>query len=83
MTSKSVLGHVVDPVCGIRLSPGSAQANVNYQGQHLYFCTKACQDAFKAAPEKYGFPKRKGFWRRFIEKMEKATAERPISCSRG
>ena len=83
MTSKNVPGYVVDPVCGMSIAPTSAQADVNYQGQHLYFCTTACQHAFKAAPEKYGFAKRKGFWRRFIEKMEKASAERPISCSRG
>ena len=83
MTPKNTLGHVVDPVCGMRIEPKSAKADIDYQGHHLYFCTKVCLDTFKAAPQKYGFDKPKGFWRRFIERMEKANANRTISCSGG
>ncbi|MBP6004443.1 MAG: cadmium-translocating P-type ATPase [Pyrinomonadaceae bacterium] len=52
----SVTDHsydVVDPVCGMTVSPGSAAGNHSHHGETYYFCSMSCVDKFKADPEKY------------------------------
>lgn len=44
---------VLDPVCKMTIDSDKAVATTEYQGQTIYFCTKACQAKFNAAPEKY------------------------------
>ena len=42
-----------DPVCGMNLDTNQAAATTEYKGKTYYFCSKACHDTFKAAPQKY------------------------------
>ena len=42
-----------DPVCGMQVDEQMAIASAVYQGKTYYFCSKACQQTFEKAPEKY------------------------------
>ena len=42
-----------DPVCGMTVTPQSAFAKREYQGQSYYFCSQDCADKFDAAPQDY------------------------------
>jgi YHS domain-containing protein len=42
-----------DPVCGMQVDEGRTTATFVYGGKTYYFCSKACQQAFENAPEKY------------------------------
>jgi YHS domain-containing protein len=44
---------VTDPVCGMKLDPETAYSKVEYEGRLIYFCSKACEEAFKKNPKKY------------------------------
>jgi Cu2+-exporting ATPase len=44
---------VVDPVCKMKIGKSEAFGKVEYKGQEYYFCSKHCEDEFKANPEKY------------------------------
>ena len=70
----------IDPVCGMEVDPLSAAGSTCYNGIHIYFCAPACQHAFEAAPQKYVQSKRKGFWRRYLERLSKSTGGVPPAC---
>lgn len=75
------MGNVhIDPVCGIKVNPAIAAAQTSYNGIRIYFCTEACRKAFDAQPQSYTLKQRKGFWRRYLDKLNKATGGRPPSC---
>jgi YHS domain-containing protein len=80
MTDEDVASTVVDPVCGMEVNPRTAAAKSCYNGLELYFCTQACKNKFDAAPQDYVLRKHKGFWRRYLERLNKATGGRPPSC---
>ncbi|WP_455429127.1 YHS domain-containing protein [Fodinicurvata halophila] len=42
-----------DPVCGMYVSPETAAASSDYEGQSYYFCSTGCRDKFSAAPDDY------------------------------
>jgi YHS domain-containing protein len=42
-----------DPVCGMQVDESRTTATFVYGGKTYYFCSKACQQAFEKAPEKY------------------------------
>ena len=44
---------VVDPVCGMAISPADAAASVVHRGQTWFFCTTACRDRFIRDPEAF------------------------------
>jgi len=44
---------VIDPVCGMRLSPKTAAFALNHDGVHHYFCAAGCLSKFKANPLKF------------------------------
>lgn len=44
---------VVDPVCGMRLSPKTAGRAYNWQKKYYYFCAAGCYQSFKSNPQKY------------------------------
>jgi len=44
---------VVDPVCGMRISPGPATPTVQRDGTTLSFCSSDCADRFTTTPEQY------------------------------
>ena len=45
--------EVVDPVCGMAVSPGAGTATAAYGGRTYSFCSPTCQGRFLAAPERY------------------------------
>ena len=42
-----------DPVCQMRVSPGTAAEASEYQGKTYYFCSGLCRHAFESDPESY------------------------------
>jgi YHS domain-containing protein len=70
----------VDPVCGIVVDPATAAAKTRYNGMDLYFCAEGCKTRFESAPHNYAPTPRKGFWRRYLERLNKATGGKPPSC---
>ena len=45
--------EVVDPVCGMTISPDDAVGHVDHKGQTYYFCSQSCLDQFRATPEAF------------------------------
>jgi len=43
----------VDPVCKMLVTPESAAAKYNYNGETYYFCAVGCKERFAADPEKF------------------------------
>lgn len=49
-------GPVIDPVCGMTVEPGAAQAralHLTYGGTDYFFCGKGCRLEFEEDPERY------------------------------
>lgn len=70
----------VDPVCGMTVDAKVAAAQTCYNGVQIYFCAESCKKAFEAEPQKYTVSQRKGFWRRYLDRLNKATGGRPPAC---
>ena len=70
----------IDPVCGMEVDPATAASTVCYNGIQLYFCAEGCRKAFEAEPERYTTNHRKGFWRRYLDRLSKTTGGRAPSC---
>jgi Cu+-exporting ATPase len=45
--------EVLDPVCGMTISPDDAAGHVEHQGKTYYFCSQSCLDQFRANPETF------------------------------
>jgi P-type Cu+ transporter len=45
--------EVVDPVCGMTITPADAVGHLEHKGQTYYFCNPSCQERFGADPEQY------------------------------
>lgn len=45
--------QVTDPVCQMTIESEKATAREVWQGQTYYFCSKSCQEKFRAAPDRY------------------------------
>jgi Cu+-exporting ATPase len=48
---------VVDPVCGMTISPEDAVGHVTHDGRTYYFCNESCLERFRADPESFLQPK--------------------------
>ena len=70
----------VDPVCGTTVDANLAAAQTCYNGVQIYFCAEGCRKAFEIEPQKYTVSQRKGFWRRYLDRLKKATDGRPPAC---
>src|SRR5687767_9451714 len=46
-----VPAEVLDPVCGMTISPDDAVGHGDYKGQTYYFCSQICLERFRATPE--------------------------------
>ena len=44
---------VVDPVCGMTISPADAVGHVEHRGQTYYFCGRSCLERFRSNPESF------------------------------
>lgn len=81
MAKEDAVQTIVDPVCGMEVTPLTGAAKACYNGFEIYFCTQACKGRFEAAPQDYVFSKHIGFWRRYLEQLSRATAGRPPTCN--
>ena len=45
--------EVLDPVCGMTISPDDAVGHVNHKGETYYFCSQSCLDQFRATPDAF------------------------------
>src|SRR5215470_7403158 len=43
----------LDPVCMMEISPDSAEAQLVYEGETIYFCCDECKRIFDADPETF------------------------------
>jgi YHS domain-containing protein len=59
----------VDPVCGMRVDPMSADHEFTYKGRSYHFCAEQCKEAFEKNPGKYIKPK--GPFGRFLARLAK------------
>ena len=48
--------EVVDPVCGMTISPADSVGEVEHRGHTYYFCNDSCLERFKADPEEFVGP---------------------------
>lgn len=80
MTDSTDQKEFIDPVCGMKVDAARAAARTCYNGIQIYFCAEGCKAAFDAEPQKYTQSRQKGFWRRYLDRLNKATGGRPPSC---
>lgn len=74
---------VLDQVCGMKLDPCKTDLVAIEQGHRYYFCADACRKAFETNPQKYlvsKTTKHKGLWKRYLERLNKATGGKPPRC---
>jgi P-type Cu+ transporter len=45
--------EVLDPVCGMTISPADAVGHVEHKGHTYHFCSQSCLERFKANPDAY------------------------------
>ncbi|HET7618638.1 MAG TPA: heavy metal translocating P-type ATPase [Vicinamibacterales bacterium] len=57
MTDSATPAQVLDPVCGMTISPDEAVGTYEYKGETYYFCHPSCLERFKADPESFLQPK--------------------------
>jgi P-type Cu+ transporter len=50
---------VLDPVCGMTISPADAVGTLDHRGHTYYFCSESCLEQFRADPAKFVNPHRK------------------------
>jgi YHS domain-containing protein len=68
--------EAIDPVCGMKVSPGETKRVALYQGHSYWFCANGCRAAFEANPKKYlDGKKRKGWFRRYMDRLRKANEQ--------
>jgi len=44
---------VLDPVCGMTISPDDAVGHVDHKGSKYYFCSNGCKAKFDANPSHF------------------------------
>ena len=74
---------VIDPVCGMSVNPKTTEIVATIEGQTYYFCAEGCRQTFVKTPKKYLEPqlkKKKGWWCRYTERLEKATGGKAMKC---
>ncbi len=45
--------EVLDPVCGMTISPDDAVGHLDHKGRTYYFCSQSCLDQFRANPDAF------------------------------
>jgi len=80
MTSKK---KVVDPICGMKIDPSKTEFTADYEDKRFFFCAAGCLKAFEKNPAKYrtdGYTKKKGFWGRYLDRLNKTTDGKAMKC---
>jgi YHS domain-containing protein len=83
MTATRTEHNFVDPVCRMKIVAGSKVPSFVFESETYHFCADSCRKAFMADPEKYlkaETTKRKGFWGRYLDRLNKATGGKPPCC---
>lgn len=70
----------IDPVCHMKVNPAKAPAKSCHNGVEIYFCAPGCKAAFDADPDKYTTKKKKSFWQRYLDRLNRATGGQPPAC---
>jgi YHS domain-containing protein len=73
----------IDPVCGMSVNPEKTDIEATVEGQTYYFCAEGCRKAFTENPKKYlksKSGKKKSWWCRYTERLEKATGGQSMKC---
>src|SRR5262245_31663164 len=52
-SQQPIATQVIDPVCGMTVTPDRAAGRTEYKGQTYYFCATSCLERFRADPERY------------------------------
>jgi YHS domain-containing protein len=55
----------------------------NFGSKIYYFCAEECRRAFMTDPKKYlkhSATNKKGVWKRYLDRLNKATGGKPPSC---
>ena len=84
MTPKSNnIKTAIDPVCGMAVKQQNGPLVFKYDDSLFYFCAESCRTNFEKNPTKYlgkktGKPK--GFWKRYLERLNKVTGGKPQCC---
>lgn len=47
------IATVKDPVCGMQIEPGRAAGRATYENKEYFFCSRSCEEQFRAEPQKY------------------------------
>jgi len=82
-TAKNFVSNLKDPVCGMTVDPMHSRFMATHEGCTYYFCAEGCLKAFESNPGKYLNKKpvvHKGWWGRYLERLEKATGGKPMHC---
>jgi Cu+-exporting ATPase len=53
---EQVLSEVVDPVCGMTISPADSVGEIEHDGQTYHFCNDSCLQRFKRDPQQFVGP---------------------------
>lgn len=80
MSHHEIIELLTDPVCGMTVDPNTAAAKTCHNGVPVYFCAEGCKKAFEANPDKFTAKKRKSFWKRYLDRLNKATGGQAQSC---
>jgi YHS domain-containing protein len=84
MQKQEQSSHVfVDPVCMMKVSSGSPDIKSAYQAKTYHFCAEGCKEEFESDPDKFLSskpPEKKGWWGRYLERLEKATGGKSMKC---
>jgi YHS domain-containing protein len=79
MTPQAQKHEFIDPVCGMSVDPATAAAKTCHDGVEIYFCAEGCKRSFEANPGKFT-SKKKGFWGRYLDRLNKSTGGKPPTC---
>ena len=80
---QSIPDKVIDPVCGMTVAPEPTAEMTTFNGKRYYFCAEGCLRAFEKNPCRYLTgrpPKRKSWWGRYLDRLNKATKGKPMQC---
>jgi len=83
MTTITNKNSWVDPVCHMEVNPASKVSPFVFKKSTYHFCAEACRKAFVAHPQKYletPTPKPKGWWGRYLDRLNKITGGKPPCC---
>jgi YHS domain-containing protein len=83
MTTSNAEHNFVDPVCRMKVARGGTVPSFVFQSETYHFCADSCRDAFITDPQKYlksRSNKRKSFWGRYLDRLNKATGGKPPCC---